>query len=148
MLNSVRVAVSVLSLGVLLSACAGGGDGAPTATPSPADFQALLAAADPDKGEVLVLQCRACHSLEAGGANKVGPNLHGVFGRKAGLAPGFVYSEAVARSNIVWSPETLNQWLTRPSDFLPGTRMVFVGIRVPEDRANLIAYLKGETGTR
>jgi cytochrome c len=119
---------------------------AATADAAPADFAALLAAADPDKGKVLFLQCRACHSLELNGANKVGPNLHGVFGRKAGLAPGFAYSEVVSGSAIVWSAETLNEWLARPSDFLPGNRMVFVGIRKPEDRVNLIAYLKRETG--
>jgi len=152
MLNTVRFAITVLGLGVLLSACAdGGGD-----TPSPAaaaatdaapvDLQALLASADPEKGKVQFLQCRACHSLEAGGANKVGPNLYGVFGRIAGGAPGFNYSDAITQSSIVWSAESLNDWLARPSDFLPGNRMVFVGIRKPEDRANLIAYLKRETG--
>lgn len=151
MLNPLRVALAVLGLGVLLSACAD--DGAPAAAPSTAvvstaEFQALLAAADPDKGQVLFLQCRACHSLEAGGANKVGPNLHGVFGRKAGLAPGYAYSEVIMQSSIVWSAETLDHWLARPSDFLPGNRMVFVGIRSPGDRANLIAYLQRETGAR
>lgn len=151
MLISARYAVSILTLGMLLSACADTGSDTPapaatTAETAPADLQALLAAADPDKGKVLFLQCRACHSLEQGGANKVGPNLHGVFGRKAGLAPGFAYSDVVAQSDIVWSAETLNDWLARPSDFLPGNRMVFVGIRKPEDRANLIAYLQRETG--
>ncbi len=151
MLKNFRFAVSILSLGMLLSACADGGSDTPSpaataANEAPVDLQALLAAADPEKGKVLFLQCRACHSLESGGANKVGPNLHGVFGRKAGLAPGFAYSDAVSQANIVWSAETLNDWLARPSDFLPGNRMVFVGIRKPEDRANLIAYLKRETG--
>lgn len=154
MLNSLRIAASALTLGLLMTACAEGGDGAPAApaatgaAPAAADLQTLLAAADPEKGKVLFLQCRACHSLESGGANKVGPNLHGVFGRKAGLAPGFSYSEVVTQSGIVWSAETLDQWLARPSDFLPGNRMVFVGIRKPEDRANLIAYLKRETGAK
>ena len=150
--NSVRFAVPILSLGLWLSACADGGGDPPSpaasdaADAAPVDLQALLAAADPDTGKVLFLQCRACHSLEAGGANKVGPNLHGVFGRKAGLAPGFAYSEVFTQASIVWSAETLDAWLARPSDFLPGNRMVFVGIRKPEDRANLIAFLKRETG--
>jgi len=151
MLNSVRFAVSVLGLGILLSACADGGSdsSSPAAAAedaAPVDFQALLAAADPEKGKVLFLQCRSCHSLEAGGANKVGPNLHGIFGRKAGLAPGFSYSDVVTQSDITWSAETLSSWLERPSEFLPGNRMVFVGMRNPVDRANLIAYLKQETG--
>lgn len=150
MLNRIRFAVSALALGLVMAACAeGGDDAAPAGTaaaPPAADLPTLLAAADPEKGKVLFLQCRACHSLEAGGANKVGPNLHGFLGRKAGLAPGFSYSEAVTQSGVVWSAETLDQWLARPSDFLPGNRMVFVGIRKPEDRANLIAYLKRETG--
>ena len=153
MLNRVRFAVSALALGLLMTACAEGGDGAPaapaaTASAPAADLQTLLAAADAEKGKVLFLQCRACHSLEAGGANKVGPNLHGFLGRKAGLAAGFSYSEAVSQSGVVWSAETLDQWLARPSEFLPGNRMVFVGIRKPEDRANLIAYLKRETGAK
>jgi cytochrome c len=153
MLNRLRFAASAVALGLLMTACAEGGDSAPAAGPAaaaapPADFPALLAAADPDKGQVLFLQCRACHSLEAGGANKVGPNLHGVFGRKAGLAPGFAYSDVLTQSTIVWSPENLDHWLTRPSEFLPGNRMVFVGIRKPEDRANLIAYLQRETGAK
>jgi len=152
MLNRFRFAAAAFSLGLLMTACAQGGDGAPAApaatgaAPAAADLQTLLAAADPEKGKVLFLQCRACHSLEAGGANKVGPNLHGFLGRKAGLAPGFSYSEAVTQSGIVWSAEALDHWLERPSEFLPGNRMVFVGIRKPEDRANLIAYLKRETG--
>ena len=153
MLNSLRFAAPALPLGLMMTACAEGG-GEPPATPAAtaaapaADLQTLLAAADPEKGKVLFLQCRACHSLEAGGANKVGPNLHGFLGRKAGLAAGFSYSEAVSQSGVVWSAETLDQWLARPSDFLPGNRMVFVGIRKPEDRANLIAYLKRETGAQ
>ncbi|MEO8445037.1 MAG: cytochrome c family protein [Gammaproteobacteria bacterium] len=152
-LNRFRPAASVLAVGLLLAACAQGGDGAPSGTAAPtaaapADLPALLAAADPEKGRVLFLQCRACHSLESGGANKVGPNLHGVFGRKAGLAPGFAYSEVISQSAIVWSDANLDHWLARPSDFLPGNRMVFVGIRTPEDRANLIAYLKRETGAK
>lgn len=154
MLHPARIAAVVVCFGILLSACAKGGDAAQASNPStgasvsPAEFQSLLAAADPDKGQVLFLQCRACHSLEAGGPNKVGPNLHGVFGRKAGMTPGYAYSDALTQASIVWSGETLNEWLLRPSDFLPGNRMVFVGIRKPEDRANLIAYLQRETGAK
>lgn len=120
----------------------------PAAAPAPtdADLAARIAAADLDKGKVLFLQCRACHSLvpeeEAG---KIGPTLYGVIGRAAGTAPGYAYSEAVAQSGIVWSPEQIDRWLERPSDFLPGNKMVFVGVQDPQDRANIIAFIQQES---
>lgn len=141
-----RFVCTLIGLAPLFTAC---GEPAASSAPPAAqsyDLNALLAKADVAEGKVLFLQCRACHSVEAGGPNKVGPNLHGVFGRKAGLAPGYLYSDALGKSDIVWTPATLDEWLARPSDFLPGNRMVFVGISDPQDRANLIAYLKQETG--
>ena len=154
--------LAALAVAVLISGCgeSGGppaeqsaapaGADAPAATPEPAgadyDIDALVASADVKRGQTLFLQCRACHSLAEGEPHKVGPNLWGMFGRKAGLAPGFAYSEAVSGSGIEWSAATLNEWLARPSDFLPGNRMVFIGVKEPQDRANLIAYLKQETG--
>lgn len=152
MRTDTRRASTLLVLGLLLTACAGGGGNGAAATAedatagTAADLPALLASADLDKGRVLFLQCRACHSLEKGGANKVGPNLYGMFGQTAGQVPGFVYSDVLAGSGIVWSAASMDEWLARPSEFLPGNRMVFVGIRNPADRANLIAWLKQETG--
>lgn len=143
---------SLLSIAtaLLLVACGGPGEAPPggdaAAPAAPADLATLLSRADPEKGRVQFLQCRACHSLEEGGPNKVGPNLWGMFGQKAGFAAGFSYSEAITNADLVWTAEALDHWLERPSDFLPGNRMVFVGIRRPEDRADLIAYLKRETG--
>jgi cytochrome c len=117
--------------------CSGGGDSKVTE---------LLASADPKRGERLYLQCRACHSVVKGGINKVGPNLYGIFGSQAGQVEGFNYSDAVKGSGLVWSAETLDHWLEKPAECLPGNRMVFVGIRKPEDRASLIAYLQQVTG--
>lgn len=132
------------------AAVEGGSQAAPAAAspaePAAGDLEALLASADPNRGRVLFLQCRACHSLGEGEPHKVGPNLHGMFGRKAGLAPGFGYSEALLESDIVWSAASVDRWLARPSDFLPGNNMVFIGVKAPEDRAHLIAYLRQETG--
>ena len=152
MSDSLRFAIAALGMSMLMTACAeqvnsapAAGNGTPATADTP-DINALLASADPAKGQIVFLQCRACHSLEAGGANKVGPNLHGAIGRKAGLAPGFSYSEVMTGSAVVWSVETLDKFLFRPSDFMPGTRMVFVGLRKPEDRANVIAYIRQETG--
>ncbi len=113
--------------------------------PNP-DLPALLAAADVNKGKILYLQCRACHSLipetEPG---KIGPTLHGVIGRAAGAVSGFAYSEAIMKSGITWTAEQIDNWLTRPSEFLPGNKMVFVGIQKPQDRADIIAYIQAES---
>jgi cytochrome c len=68
-----------------------------------------------------------------------------MFGRKAGLAPGFAYSPALTDADVIWTPEALDAWLLRPSEFLPGNRMVFIGVKKAADRANLIAYLQKAT---
>ena len=104
------------------------------------DSAALLA-----RGKILFLRCRSCHTLEEGGRHMVGPNLHGMFGSEAGKKGGFTYSEALARSGIVWSEETLGEWLEKPNDYLPGNKMAFAGVPKLQDRAALIAYLKEET---
>lgn len=98
------------------------------------------------RGERLFIQCRACHTLEKDGKHKVGPNLWGMFGAKAGAKEGFNYSDAVKKSDITWTAKELDEWLTKPNDYLPGNKMAFVGVRKPEDRIALIAYLKKNTG--
>lgn len=148
------VSVGLGTIGLLLAACDASGPGSPGAeSAQPADsaqveksLEELLASADIERGKRLYLQCRACHSLEEGGLNKVGPNLYGFFGQPAGKVADFVYSDALKGSEVVWTPETLDQWLLRPSEFLPGNRMVFVGVRRATDRASLIAYLQQQTG--
>lgn len=99
-------------------------------------------------GERLAMQCRACHSLEAGGNNMIGPALHGFFGKKAGSAKGFSYSPALAQADFVWTPRALDAWLAQPATFLPGNRMTFAGIRKADDRRALIAYLLAATDDR
>ena len=101
-----------------------------------------IAAGDATAGRTLYqARCSACHSLDYNG---VGPAHRGVFGRAAGQAPGFAYSDALKASRVVWSEEALDRWLSDPERFVPGQRM---GINVPEakDRADLIAYLKTAT---
>jgi cytochrome c len=90
--------------------------------------------------------CRSCHTFTEGGPDLTGPNLHGVFGRKAGSKPGYTYSAAVKAAGFNWDAAKLDQWLTNPKGFLPGTKMTFLGIRDERDRIDLIAFLKVQTG--
>ena len=99
-----------------------------------------------DRGRLLSQACQACHSLEAGGPHLVGPNLSGIFGRRAGTAAGFGnYSPALLRSGIVWSPVELERWLADPAGFLPGTTMAFTGYQSAADRSVLIDFLMTAT---
>ena len=102
----------------------------------------VVARADGDaaRGEARFQDCAACHKLEAG-ANNVGPSLHGIFARKAGEIADFRYSPAIKRSGIVWTPETLDRFITDPQALVPGNRMPYAGMANPRDRADLIAYL-------
>ena len=100
----------------------------------------------PDAGARAFLQCRSCHTLARGQADMVGPNLAGFMGTRAGShRPGFVYSPALRASTLVWNDATLDRWLENPAATIPGTTMAFIGMKKPETRAALIAYLKRET---
>ncbi|WP_193552303.1 c-type cytochrome [Oleisolibacter albus] len=96
---------------------------------------------DAAKGEKVFARCKACHTIEKGGPNKVGPNLHGLFGRHTAAVEGFKYSDALKGANFEWTPDKLDQWLTKPQAFLPGNKMAFPGVPNAQDRADLIAYL-------
>ncbi|MDX1506790.1 MAG: cytochrome c family protein [Woeseiaceae bacterium] len=101
--------------------------------------------ADTKNGAAQARLCRACHTLESGGMNMLGPNLHGFFGKRVGTVEGFGYSNALLAADFVWTPRALDAWLQRPAAFLPGNMMAFGGIRDPQDRVDLIAYLLEET---
>lgn len=106
---------------------------------------ASAAEGDPAAGKRVFNQCQACHTVVKG-KNGLGPSLNGVIGRKVGTAEGFKnYSPAMQKSDVVWSEETLDKYLADPKAFIPGNRMIFVGLKKPEDRANVIAFLKQQS---
>ena len=101
-------------------------------------------AGDAVAGKKVYNKCKACHTLEEGGQNRVGPNLFGVVGREAGAVEGFKYSAAMKDSGIVWTEEKLAEFLAKPKTVVPKTKMAFPGLKKPEDIANVIALMKGE----
>jgi cytochrome c len=111
---------------------------------------ALLAAADepaigcdPEKARNVFMKCQPCHSAEAGGPHVVGPNLHGVIGRKAGTAAGFSYSHAFREADFTWDRGRLDRYLEDPAAFVGSNWMPFTGLKRPQDRQAVICYLEG-----
>lgn len=127
-------------MGYAIAGVATEGDGAaevPLAT--------LLAAADPAKGQAAFAKCASCHTITAGGANGIGPNLHGVVGEAVGQGVGgYAFSGALKSVGGQWTFDKLNDWLKSPKAFAPGTKMTFAGLSKPEDRANVIVYLNSQ----
>ncbi|HEX5263405.1 MAG TPA: cytochrome c family protein [Phenylobacterium sp.] len=133
------------------------GQTASTAAPAPAlsdaekaALQAKLPApyntADLSNGESKFALCSSCHTLPEGGPNLTGPNLHGVFGRKAASLPGFAYSDTLKAAGWTWDAAHIDTWITDPKVAAPGTKMTFAGLKDPKDRTDVIAYLMIQTG--
>lgn len=114
----------------------------------PEPVLALLASADPTRGEKLSKACAACHTFNAGGANGLGPNLYGVLNRAKGSAPGFKYSDGMLEKGGVWDYDSLNHFLWKPKAYVTGTKMNYIGLRKPEDRAAMIAWLRTLAGSK
>ncbi|MDP3406457.1 MAG: cytochrome c family protein [Brevundimonas sp.] len=157
-----------------LAACSGGGESeapaaeAPAAAPAPepvpaaepapaavapasadaaaggATLQVAGLTGDATAGQRIFAQCRTCHAVEEG-VNRVGPSLHGIIGRESGTVAGYTYSAANLASDAVWDEATLFTYLEDPRGFMPGTKMAYVGLKNPQQRADVIAYLKANT---
>ena len=103
-----------------------------------------FAEGDVEKGAKVFKKCKSCHVVDKE-KNKIGPHLVGIFGRKAGAVEGFKYSKAMADSGVVWTKETLTEYLAKPKKYMPGTKMVFVGIKKEKQIVDLLAYLEEST---
>lgn len=149
-------------LAVSLAACGKSESSAPTQT-APAEapplsaaektailasYPAPFATADLENGEAKFALCKSCHTVVAGGADLTGPNLHGVFGRKAAVHGAYKYSDALKAANLTWDAPTLDRWLAKPMEMVPGTKMSFAGLGDQKDRTDVIAYLMVEGGYR
>jgi cytochrome c len=105
----------------------------------------MMATADMSKGEAVFKKCMACHTVASGGANGIGPNLYATLGEPIGKGKaGFAFSEALSGKGGNWTFDLMNEWLTNPKKFAPGTKMTFAGLGNPEERANLLLYLNSQ----
>ena len=111
----------------------------------PGEIIALFASASVADGKKIFKKCAACHSIAKGGANKIGPALWGVLGRKAGSISDYKYSKAMAAHAKPWSLEEMNGFLIKPKDWIKGTKMSFIGLKKDTDRAAVILYMNQNT---
>ena len=103
-------------------------------------------AADAEAGAKVFKKCKACHTLDEGGKNKIGPNLFGILGKQAGTTEGFKYSKAFKNAEFTWDEAELGKYLTNPKKYLKGNKMAFPGLKKEEDIANVLAYIMASGG--
>ena len=134
--------------GYLVEVVEEGGAGA--APEAPIDWGTVLPTADIAAGQATFAKCQSCHTFASGGANGTGPNLFGVVGRKPASHGGFAYSPAMTAKSVeipVWDDAHLSEFIKAPQRYVSGTKMTFVGLKKPEERINMIAFLRSQGGT-
>lgn len=124
--------------------------GGPAAPEVPPDWGTVLKTADVAAGQATFAKCQSCHNADSSGPNGTGPNLWGVVGRAPGSHPGFAYSDgmkAFAGKQPVWDYQHIYDFVKGPQAYINGTKMTFVGLKQPQDRINVIAFLRDHGGT-
>jgi cytochrome c len=114
------------------------------------DWGTVLPKADIAKGQAITSKCASCHQFDPAGTNNIGPGLFGVVGRAPGTHAGYAYDSAMqdfAKTHTAWTYDLLYQFLKNPQGFMPGTKMTFVGLKDPQDRINVIDYLRSNGST-
>ena len=109
-----------------------------------AELPAPYSGGDVEHGKTVFMMCKTCHTLVEGGANMTGPNLWGIFGRKAGMAKDFAYSDGLKAAGFTWDTAHMDTRIENPRAMMAGTKMSFVGLKDAKDRIDVIAYLKSE----
>jgi len=163
-MHGMRMGLAAMALAVLAgcggsNSTGGGSASAPSTAPSLppvvltdvqkkaliAELPAAYQGADLVNGEAKFAVCRSCHTTNQGGEDMTGPNLWGIFGRKAGSEPGFGYSDDMKAAGWTWDADRIDKWITNPRGVLAGTKMTFIGMPDPTDRRDVIAFLKTQT---
>ena len=124
--------------------------GGPAEVILPPDWGTVMPTADLAAGEAAFARCKSCHTIDAAGANGIGPNLYGIAGRPTASHAGFAYSDAMTAhrgTNPTWTLDELDLFITAPGRHVPGTKMSFAGIRDTATRVNLIAWLRSQGST-
>jgi len=164
-MNRTQLTVTITSVmaAILLSAC-GGGESSSSSTSTAEKTNTTVeqttkvveakiktpakeASIDPllKRGKIVWFKCRSCHETAEGRPHKVGPSLYGLMGAQAGVKEGFVFSDAMKNSGIVWNNDTLDAFIEKPASYIKGTKMAFVGISKESDRQALIKYIEENT---
>jgi len=140
-----KILFPAIFIASLLSAC-GSADAPEAAAPTiTTPAKPVVEMTPVQRGAKLYSRCRACHTLDQGGANKVGPNLWDIYGSKTASKEGFAYSKAMKAADIIWDETTMDGYLKKPSAYMPGNKMAFIGLKKQEDRDAIQAYLKEKT---
>jgi cytochrome c len=140
-----KILLPLLATSIILTACGGDKAAEPVAPQQVEAPKPVVELTPVQRGAKVYAKCRACHTLEEDGRHKVGPNLWAVYGSKAASKEGFAYSKAMIASDVIWDETTMDAYLTRPSAYMPGNKMTFIGLKKQEDRDAVQAYMREKT---